>query len=405
MSDSLPFQDTAVVASKTNESESSRNRTVLPRVEVGDGDVQLLQYEGERYESLKKLGEGGAGEVVLVKDQDIQRVVAMKTVKTSKDRHNLVRFVEEVRTVGQLEHPNIVPIHDVGVGADGQFYFTMKYIEGETLRDIISELQDGNPAYHAKYTIERRLQIFLEILHAIHFAHDQGYIHRDIKPENVMVGRYGEVMVMDWGIAKKIRDTRASVLDTVLARNAEQGQIQDGRVFQTQQGTLIGTPAYMSPEQVKGEVAQLDERTDIFSLSAMLYELLTLHHYLEKYGNDAKSLLLGVLMQEPADAEEITSPYQGKVPREHAFFLRQGMQKKPENRFQSVADMIQELQNNMQGRICVHCPSTYAKRQIFDYGRFLDNHRHWGVAILIAIVILSALGVIQLVSWILRFFG
>src|SRR5262249_53205364 len=141
--------------------------TVLPHVEDGDGAVRLEVDHRPGYEPVKLLGAGGMGEVVLVQDQDIARRVAIKRLLPSMTHPALLaRFVDEIRTVGRLEHPNIVPIHDVGVDEQGRYYFVMKYVEGETLESVIAKLAAGDPAYHATYSYERRIEIFLELPHA-----------------------------------------------------------------------------------------------------------------------------------------------------------------------------------------------------------------------------------------------
>src|SRR5262249_60463772 len=148
-------------------------------------------------------------EVVLVNDRDIERQVALKRLLPElQDPALLARFVDEIRIVGRLEHPNIVPIHDVGVDELGRYYFVMKYVEGETLESIIEKLAAGDPAYVRTYSYERRIEIFLGLLHALEYAHSHGVVHRDVKPANVMVGRYGEVVLMDWGIAKPLASKR-----------------------------------------------------------------------------------------------------------------------------------------------------------------------------------------------------
>ncbi|MBK6534374.1 MAG: serine/threonine protein kinase [Deltaproteobacteria bacterium] len=117
----------------------------------------------------------------------------------------LLRFAQEVRTIGSLEHPNIVPVHDVGIDEEGKHYFVMKYVEGETLESVIEKLQAHDPATERRFPIEARAQLFLGILRAVQYAHARGIIHRDIKPANIMVGPYGEVMLMDWGLARPVR--------------------------------------------------------------------------------------------------------------------------------------------------------------------------------------------------------
>lgn len=372
--------------------------------------MELVHLEEERYQTLKKLGEGGAGEVVLVKDNDIRRMVAMKRIK--EDRRNasqIMRFLEEVQTVGQLEHPNIVPIHDVGIDDNNNYYFTMKFVQGETLSGVIEKLRAGDPAFHKRYSFERRIQIFIEILHAIHFAHKHGYIHRDIKPENIMIGEYGEVQVMDWGIAKKIRHSpqfptpqvSQSTQEMIDRIKSELGDAWGERVFQTQQGQLIGTPAYMSPEQAMGYA--IDERSDIYSLCVLLYEFVNLRHYLE-HKTHLTELLMGIVMEPPIDSEQISNAHQGPTPREICFFLRKGMQKKPEDRFQSIPEMIEEMQANLEGRICVYCPSTFLKRGAHEYGRYLDNHRVLGVVLFCLLAIVLGIGLFQTARWLLAIF-
>jgi serine/threonine-protein kinase len=179
--------------------------TVLPRVESTTGRLQIVTSDRHRYEELRMLGEGGMGEVLAARDNDIERTVAVKRLKPGvQAASTLARFVDEIRTVGRLEHPNIMPIHDVGVDEQGQYYFVMKYLDGETLENIIEKLRDGDPVYLRRYPFERRVELFVGILEAIAYAHGHHIIHRDIKPANIMVGPYGEVMVMDWGLAKPI---------------------------------------------------------------------------------------------------------------------------------------------------------------------------------------------------------
>lgn len=396
-----------------------RNTTVLPEVEFDAGEIQLVPQVRERYDRLKKLGEGGAGEVILLKDNDIYRKVAMKRIK--KDvRNNLqmARFIEEVKTIGQLDHPNIIPIHDVGLDADGQHFFTMKYIQGETLAEIIERLQAGDIEYHIKYTFERRAQIFIEILHAVRFAHERGIIHRDIKPENIMVGEYGEVMVMDWGIAKRIRPNpfeqseggltskTAQALEDFQVNHALQEEPDPGaqRVFETQHGAIIGTPAYMSPEQVLADNEQIDERSDIYSLTLLFYEFLNLVHPFER-ARSLQELLMAVIDGNIPDSETLRNPHQGPVPRELSFFLRKGLQNDPADRFANIQLMILELQANLEGRTCVYCPSTFLKRGSNMYGHYLDNHRVLGVVLFCIALIFLGLGLWQSVELVLRLVG
>ena len=184
---------------------STRRSTVLPRVEWAGDKPNIVPFERERFEEVRPLGQGGMGEVVLLKDNDIERMVALKRLTDGNDVDRLLRFVEEIRTVGQLDHPNIVPVHDVGIDQLGRYYFVMKHLQGDTLESIIDKLREGDRATHARFTFPVRVQLFLGVLNALAYAHRKGFIHRDLKPANIMVGPYGEVTVMDWGLARRVR--------------------------------------------------------------------------------------------------------------------------------------------------------------------------------------------------------
>jgi tRNA A-37 threonylcarbamoyl transferase component Bud32 len=185
---------------------SSHRTTVLPRIELNGAQAELVFDGKQRFEKIRLLGEGGLGEVVGAHDHDIGRKVAIKRLRAEvRSPAALARFVDEIRTIGKLEHPNIIPIHDVGMDESGELYFVMKYVDGETLEDVIQKLAAGDREYHERYTFERRVEIFRALLEALAFAHDRGIIHRDIKPANVMIGKFGEVLLMDWGIAKSLR--------------------------------------------------------------------------------------------------------------------------------------------------------------------------------------------------------
>ncbi len=349
-----------------------REITVLPLVEMRGEKVELVRKSNARYEKIKELGKGGMGEVSLVRDNDIGRIVALKRLyaPSSGDQSGLVRFISEVRTVGQLEHPNIVPIHDVGLDENGNYYFVMKYVDGETLEHIIKKLADGDPHYHQRYPVDVRLEIFMGLLRALQYAHDQGIVHRDIKPANVMVGRYGEVVLMDFGVAKQIRGAE-KLPDKPTEPMKPDAQ---SRLFATRNDQLIGTPAYMSPEQAMGRNDLIDERSDIYSAAVMLHELLALRHYLSEV-----SSLNGMLMAiatEPFSYWQLIFVRHSKhpVPRsELLHFVAKGLHKDPNQRFQSVIEMIGELQRLIDGRCAVRCPATLAKRMTREVTAFIER--------------------------------
>ncbi len=229
--------------------------------------------EARRYESLALLGAGSMGAVRLVHDHAIGRDVAMKMIlpEHAGDAHARLRFEREGRVQGQLEHPAIVPVHDLGFAPDGAIYFTMKRVQGESLRTILNGLSRGDADVVERYGRRRLLAAFGTVCLAVAFAHARGVVHRDIKPSNVMFGDFGEVYLLDWGVAGVRRpdhlpdgatwEQPAIVVPAALAAV-------------TSPGDLLGTVGYMAPEQLRGE--PVDERADIYSLGAVLFELLTL---------------------------------------------------------------------------------------------------------------------------------
>jgi serine/threonine protein kinase len=337
------------------------------------------------------------GEVVLVNDQDIARQVAIKRLLPEMSHPSLLaRFVDEIRTVRRLEHPNLVPIHDVGVDELGRYYFVMKYVEGETLESIIARLAAGDRAYHEKYSFERRIEIFLGVLHALEYAHAKGVVHRDIKPANVMVGRYGEVVLMDWGVAKPLASTRDAAAG---AEGALEGPEHEGRarVFATRLGSIIGTPAYMAPEQARGENDRLDARCDLYSASVLFHELINLRHYLD----DAPSM--EAMLASVGAGEERTffqlllhhHPHHGHGPGELVHVVHKGLARDPAGRFQSAGEMIQVLERILEGKVRVQCHVTFTKRTARELGRFVDRRPNVAFLGLVGVVlgVIGGLGV------------
>ncbi|HEX4516789.1 MAG TPA: serine/threonine-protein kinase [Polyangiaceae bacterium] len=354
--DGLTILDSGVTLVPTSRGvNTSLRTTVLPRVEIVGETPSVVVADGKvRYELANRLGEGGVGEVIKARDNDIERDVAIKRLRPEMRASNahLLRFAEEVRTVGRLEHPNIVPIHDVGVHENGEYFFVMKYVEGETIENIIEKLAAGDRAYHARYPFERRVEIFMGMLEAIAYAHAKGIIHRDIKPANVMVGPYGEVMMMDWGLAR------------TTTRGPELGGLGGGGV--------MGTPAYMSPEQARGD--EMDERTDVYSLCVTFFELLTLHHphekvltlneMLEAVKHTPAPSVLGV----PVQAD------QGTVPIDLGWFLEKGLRKDPAARYQTVGEMVDRLRRRAEGDIPVQCMVTFSMQASTMLRKALARH-------------------------------
>lgn len=307
--------------------EDAQNRTFPEEIKE--------QFQ-DRYHIRRELGKGGMGQVLEAEDPDIPRNVAIKTLRTDRElsKSDLVRFVEEAQIQGQLDHPNIPPVHEIDRVEEGQVFFSMQEVRGETLEEILEIIRQGKNEYVEEYTLTRLLEIFTKVCDAIGFAHSRGVIHRDLKPENVMIGSFGEVLVMDWGLAKilsneeetKTEENRGVRIDTATNKTIEEvrEQFEEGATIQgnetleadqeqletdaseeertketevlagytkiqelvpgevkanqvlSRAGTVMGTPAYMSPEQARGDVESMDEQTDIFELGGILYKILCL---------------------------------------------------------------------------------------------------------------------------------
>ena len=215
---------------------------------------------GERYKLGEELGRGGMGEVLEAHDEQIGRDVAIKRMRTADpSEKQIARFMREARIQGRLEHPAIVPVHELGRDIDGKPYFAMKKLKGTTLAEIIKNSIDEP----ARYPLQRQLRALADACLAVELAHTKGFIHRDLKPENVMLGDFGETYVLDWGVAKVTGED-----DSALA------SVDEDRPLVTAAGAAVGTPGYMAPEQARG-LADIDARADVYSLGCMLFEVLT----------------------------------------------------------------------------------------------------------------------------------
>lgn len=221
---------------------------------------------------------GGMGAVLKAQDNNLARTVALKVMLNSAaaSEQAVFSFVAEAQITGQLEHPNIVPLHDIGVAADGTIYYTMKLIEGRTLRDILKDIRDGNAETIERFPISRLLTAYQKVCDGIAYAHSRRVVHRDLKPDNVMIGEFGEVLVLDWGLAKVLPEPGQA--DTEEHGGEFSGPLPGagGDAMGTMMGQVKGTPNYMAPEQAEGRVTDIDTRSDIYALGGILYCMLTL---------------------------------------------------------------------------------------------------------------------------------
>jgi serine/threonine-protein kinase len=302
-------------------------------------DPSPVSFEpGTRYQVRRALGMGGMGEVRLCQDSWVGRDVAMKLMREGVGSHPgaRARFLREARVQGQLEHPSVVPVYDLGRGAENEDFFTMKRVNGHTLEEIVTGLAGGDPEITAIYTERKLVSAMSQVCLAIAYAHSRGVVHRDLKPANVMLGGFGEVYVLDWGVAKI---QGAAELDLGTSVSGEQVPVPA-----TQDGVIVGTPGYMSPEQAKGD-RSLGPASDIYALGAILFEVLCwdrLHH-----GKTVAALVASTLTSQPV-APSTRATDRHIAPELDAICLR-ALALDPEDRFPSARALSEALEAHLDG--------------------------------------------------------
>jgi serine/threonine-protein kinase len=267
-----------------------------PEVDLAPAPLHEQTFE-ERYRDRALIGEGGMGEVRLCKDHRVGREVAMKVIRPGQGSRSdaRARFEREARVQGQLEHPSVVPVYDLGIRPDGSAFFTMKRVRGETLEQVLGRLAAGDPEAAATHTRRRLLGAFSSLCLAVAFAHSRRVLHRDLKPGNIMLGSYGELYILDWGLAKLLGADDPASSAAPASHEDEAIEAPLSQRHRTVAGSMMGTPGYMSPEQIRGEIDALDERTDVFSLGAILFEILALEPLFGRPGDPVQAFLAATL--------------------------------------------------------------------------------------------------------------
>ncbi|HKO92434.1 MAG TPA: protein kinase, partial [Polyangiaceae bacterium] len=347
----------------------------------GGGLVDLMKIGREapgRYVYLSpdgeqgaELGRGGIGRVLVAMDEHLGREVAIKELledapaQGASDPELLTRFLAEARITGQLEHPNIVPVYELGRRADGRLYYTMRVVRGETLSAALSRAR----------TLGERLALlnhFTGLCHAIAYAHSRGVVHRDIKPDNVMIGEFGETIVLDWGIAKL--QGQPDMPGARQPRGVPQ-------LDETSQGDLVGTPLFMSPEQARGEVDQIDEASDVWSLGVVLYLLLAGRPPF--VGKSIEEVVARVIEGRPVPAQRV----EPLAPSELCAVVERALSVDKAQRYPSVREFVGDIQAFMSGaRVMAY---DYSALELFR--RFYRRHR---AAALVGLVALFSLLVV-----------
>ncbi len=339
-----PVPDPSGVSSGSDTSEADPYATRIPGAEEAAEEVRAFAAwaSSGRFRKVRDHAKGGLGIVYVAVDGELDRQVALKEIQ---DRHadsddSRARFLLEAKITGGLEHPGIVPVYGLGHHADGRPYYAMRFIQGDSLREAIAAFH-SDPSHRSDpgrrtLALQKLLRRFVDVCNAIAYAHSQGVLHRDLKPENVMVGPYGETLVLDWGLAKSVGRPVAA---------GESGEprlplsgLASGSSNETLPGSIIGTPAYMSPEQAAGNLDRLGPASDVYSLGATLYVLLTGSNAVQ--ADNLSSLLEKVRRGDFPPPRQVDPA----VPRPLEAVCLKAMALRPEDRYGSPKDLAAEIE-------------------------------------------------------------
>ncbi|MCA8912788.1 MAG: serine/threonine protein kinase, partial [Planctomycetes bacterium] len=322
-------------------------------------EMPQVKSAAERYQVLREHARGGMGRILIAVDKVVGREVALKELLPFKNLSGssaspgtpmsatsttaTARFLREATVTGQLEHPNIVPVYEIGQRDDGSLYYTMKFVKGRTLATRLRAIRNDVDLSPEEKLTERLklLDGFVDVCNAIAFAHSRGVIHRDIKPANIMLGDFGEALVLDWGLAR-IRGG-----EDIAMSGGGSGGVKDSQASAeiTLEGEVMGTPAYMPPEQAAGKLAAVDERSDVYSLGAVLFEIVSGEPPYQ--GKTAKQVLSSVLSEQPRLIREISPD----APPELAALVQRALARNPAERFKSARQLAEQVQAYRDGRM------------------------------------------------------
>lgn len=359
--------------------DESESEVEGPGTGPNSGLLERLRAKGPRgtrYEFLGELGRGSMGAVLEVWDSELRRKLAMKVIlrqthdssgdsgsesgsdEASVDPRMFERFLEEAQITGQLDHPGIVPVHEVGLDATGRVYFTMRLVRGEDLRAVFGHVASG----HDGWNQVRALNVVLRVCEAMAFAHAKEVIHRDLKPANVMVGRFGEVAVMDWGLARvlgaeDLHDLRVRPEappkpsgSSLVRTERREGESRDpDSPLLTMDGDVVGTPSYMPPEQARGELDRLGPHSDVYAIGAMLYQLLAgAMPYVPEGARVSPHTILAAVLHGPPPALESLTP---RTPPELVAICEKAMAREIEERYPTTEALASDLRAYLEGRV------------------------------------------------------
>ncbi len=372
--------------------------TPLPAENFPPSPISAPPAGADNYVIGDEIAQGGMGSILEAMDTKLLRTVAAKVMSLDAENNPAIRerFLREAQVLATLEHPNIVPIHDVIWEGGEPLFYTMKLVKGRNLQAILDDLRDGKPDTLREHTLDRLLIIFLKVCDAMAFAHSKDVLHRDLKPANVMVGEFGEVLVMDWGLAK--RRTGAPAEDDPAEDVATSTPAFKGDV--TLHGAVLGTPHYMSPEQAQGGMRTLDQRSDVYSLGAMLYAILLLRRPVE--GKTVAEVLQKVInsnlvsplaLQADPGFKPLPHIRGGRVPTALSAVAMRALNYEPERRYPSVTALSADIEAYQSGR-ATQAENASPLRQIW----LLMRRHRTGTAAIAALLLLSFVFVLKVMA-------
>jgi serine/threonine protein kinase len=344
--------------------------------------LNSLKDFGERYDELEQIGKGAEKEIFRVYDRRLGRRVALAYPVNTGAPNELEQFLREARLTANLTHPNIMPIHNMGIDPEGKPFFTMELLPGDSLKDIVSGLRKRDSGYVSKYSLDSLLSIYLKVCDAMAYAHSRGVLHLDLKPSNIRVGLFGDVFVCDWGLARIVHGDETGEL--------EPGELDGDELNDfTLSGTMKGTPGFMAPEQADGKGAKT-EQTDIYALGAILYMLLT--YEIPVLGDSANDVVENTL------AGNVILPHRRqphlKIPASLEAVSMQALSLRPAARYATVKDLQAEISRYMTGYATTAEGAGVLRRII------LLTQRHARVALLsvLSLVVLMAMAIVAIIK-------
>lgn len=355
------------------------------------------RFDTERYELEGEVARGGMGAILRIHDRQLDRRLAMKVLLDREEPQDaearqlahqlLARFLEEAQVTSQLDHPGVVPVHELGLDQHGKVWFTMRLVKGRTAGEVFAESHRGAPDWPQV----RALEVILKVCDTMAYAHEKGVLHRDLKPANVMVGRFGEVYVMDWGLAKvqgqpdrrdlRIRAEEPGAVSQVDSARRHDAEHDDASVV-SMDGQKLGTPTYMPPEQARSE--ELDARADVYAIGAMLYELLTgsAPYRLPGIKKPAYRILEDVLAGPPRRIEEL----QPGVPAELVAIVDKAMARDREQRYRDTVALAADLR----AFLAQHAVTAYRTGPLVELQLWVRRNKPLAASLLAAVLILVA---------------